>query len=245
MTRDLHADRARAFGSEAAAYDRGRPGYPDEALRACLTDRAERVLDLGAGTGKLTRGLLGLGLEVLALEPLEEMRSRLPREAEILAGRAEELPLPDSCVDAVLVGQAFHWFEQQAALSEIVRVLRPGGTLGLLWNLMDDEMPWVAAIADAFEAEDRASLIDDQPPFQEARGLTQPEHAVIRHLQPLDVDGLVDNVASRSTVILMPAPERADLLDRIRALAPSDRFELPYVCNVWRAGRRGKRTARN
>ncbi len=139
---DARVRRAGSFGAGAAAYERGRPGYPVEALRACLPEHARRVLDLGAGTGKLTRGLLDLGLDVAAVEPLEEMRALIPSAAQTLAGSAEALPLPDACVDAVLVGQAFHWFDHDRALAEIARVLSPAGTVGLLWNLLDDAVPW-------------------------------------------------------------------------------------------------------
>jgi len=122
---DARVRRAGSFGAGAAAYERGRPGYPVEALRACLPEHARRVLDLGAGTGKLTRGLLDLGLDVAAVEPLEEMRALIPSAAQTLAGSAEAVPLPDACVDAVLVGQAFHWFDHDRALAEIARVLSP------------------------------------------------------------------------------------------------------------------------
>lgn len=235
---DARVRRAGSFGAGAAAYERGRPGYPVEALRACVPEHTRRVLDLGAGTGKLTRGLLDLGLEVVAVEPLGEMRALIPSAAQTLAGSAEALPLPDACVEAVLVGQAFHWFDRDRALAEIVRVLRPGGTVGLLWNLLDDGVPWVAAVADAFGAEDRASLAaGSSPPWTGVRGLSDPERRLIRHYQHSDAEQLVENVASRSTVILADAEQRAAVLRRVRDLAPPGRFELPYLCDVWHARR--------
>jgi SAM-dependent methyltransferase len=238
-----HAARARSFGAEATAYDRGRPGYPEAALRACLpaiaAGRAPRVLDLAAGTGKLTAGLLALGADVVAVEPLPEMRALIPAPAEALDGRAEAIPLGDATVDAVLVGQAFHWFDQAAALAEVARVLRPGGTVGLLWNLLDDRVPWVAAVCDVFAAEDRASRAGADPaPWTAAPGLTDPEPLLIDHAQPADADVLVDNIASRSAVILRPPAERAALLAQVRALAPPSPFAIPYACRVWRALRR-------
>jgi len=235
---DARVRRAGSFGAGAAAYERGRPGYPVEALRACLPEHARRVLDLGAGTGKLTRGLLDLGLDVAAVEPLEEMRALIPSEAQTLAGSAEAVPLPDACVDAVLVGQAFHWFDHDRALAEIARVLSPAGTVGLLWNLLDDAVPWVAAVADAFCAEDRASLAaGSSPPWTGVRGLSDPERRLIRHYQPSDAEQLVENVASRSTIILAGVEQRAAVLRRVRDLAPPGRFELPYLCDVWHARR--------
>jgi SAM-dependent methyltransferase len=236
----VDARRAGAFGAGADAYVRGRPGYPEAALRACLPAAPRRVLDLAAGTGKLTQGLLARGLDVVAVEPLTEMRARIDTCAEILDGRAEAIPLPAGSVDAVLIGQAFHWFDRDRALAEIVRVLRPGGTVGLLWNLLDDRVPWVAEIAALIAAEDRHTTLAQTvtPPWSGVAGLDDPVAVVIDHEQPADADVLVANIASRSPVILTPEAERADLLARVRALAPADRFAIPHTCVVWHAGRR-------
>jgi SAM-dependent methyltransferase len=138
---------SRAFGGEAERYDRLRPPYPDEAIDFVLAGRPiQRILDLGAGTGKLTASLTGRAAAVVAVEPDEQMlavlRRRLP-DVEALAGNAERIPLPDSSVDAVVVGQAFHWFARPAADRELARVLRPGGVVGLLWNFPDHAVEWV------------------------------------------------------------------------------------------------------
>ena len=200
------------------------------------------MLDLGAGTGKLTRGLLdlGRGLEVVAVEPLPELRARIPDAATALEGSAEAIPVEDGAVDAVLVGQAYHWFDAPRALGEIARVLRPGGTLGLLWNVLDDETPWVRELADVSRAEDRGSFLRQAtaPPFHGHAALADPERRVEAHTQGLDADGLVANVASRSTTILLAEAERAGVLDRVRRLAPPGRFALPYLCDTWRSSRR-------
>ena len=134
-----------AFGAVARDYERGRPGYPPEAIdaitRGLHLERGSVVVDLAAGTGKLTRELIERFHRVIAIEPLVEMRARLARttpRAEALEGTAEHLPLPDASANAVLVAQAFHWFDGRRALGEIARVLRPGGGLGLLWNTT----PW-------------------------------------------------------------------------------------------------------
>jgi SAM-dependent methyltransferase len=230
-----HARRAVSFGARAAEYARGRPGYPADALRHCLPAGARRVLDLGAGTGKLTSGLLALGLDVVAVEPLTTMRALLPPAATVLAGSAEAIPLPDAAVDAALVGQAFHWFERDAALAELARVLRPGGTLGLLWNAIDGREPWLAEISEIMRESSQA--VDAEPPFAGVAGLTDPECGLFPHEQELDAEALVDNVASRSVVILMAPEERAELLARVRALAPPGRFRLPLVCAAWRSVR--------
>ena len=168
---------------------------------------------------------------MVAVEPLDEMRARIPAGAEALAGSAEAIPLDDASVDAVVVGQAFHWFDHQRALPEIVRVLHPGGALGLLWNLLDDDVPWVAAVTDAFDAEDRVSLsTEGDSPFAGVPGLAEPTEARFRHLQATDARGLVANVASRSTLILAEEDRRAEILNRIATLAPAETFEVPYIC---------------
>lgn len=228
--------RALSFGAAASSYDAARPTYPADAVRWALPSDAQRVLDLGAGTGKLTSAVRSLGLDVVAVEPDHGMRAHI--EGESLPGSAEDIPLPDGSVDAVLVGQAFHWFDPARAVPEMVRVLRPGGTIGLLWNVLDDAVPWVAELVDLWSAEDRASFarMEHPPPFDgPAAGLTVPEKRLFDHAQLVDADLLVENVASRSYVILLPPQERDALLDRVRAVAPAGTFPLPYVCDVWRA----------
>ncbi|MCA1720409.1 MAG: class I SAM-dependent methyltransferase, partial [Actinobacteria bacterium] len=151
-----------------------------------------------------------------------------------LAGTAEQIPLPDASVDALLVGQAFHWFDAARAVPEMERVVRPGGTIGLLWNVLDDAVPWVAQLCELFGAEDRASyaLASVDRPYDAAM-----ERALFPHVQPMDRELLADNLRSRSSVILLPEAERAELLERARALPPTDAFDLPYVCDTWRAVR--------
>jgi SAM-dependent methyltransferase len=139
---------ARSFGPQAARYDRARPSYPAAALEVVLSgDPApRRILDVGAGTGKLTEALLGRGAEVVAVEPDRQMLAvlagRLPRVWAV-TGAAERIPLRDGSVDAIVVGQAFHWFQRPEADRELARVLRPGGVIGLFWNLPDRGVEWV------------------------------------------------------------------------------------------------------
>jgi SAM-dependent methyltransferase len=219
-------------------YERSRPGYPVEAVRWALPAGARRVLDLGAGTGKLTELLLDLGLDVVAVEPSEPMRALIPGRAEVLAGSAEELPLADASVDAVLVGQAFHWFDADRALAEMARVVRPGGTAGMLWNVLDDSVQWVKRLGGLLGAEDLVSNMDGVAPFTGRSDWSDPDHDEFDFAQTLDGDVLVDLVASRSTIITLPEDERLDVLSQARELAPEQEpFELPYVTDAWRSVR--------
>lgn len=209
------AQRARSFGRVAAAYERGRPGYPPEAIEWLLGARPLEVLDLGAGTGKLTRALLDAGHRVTAVEPLDEMRvilsSRLPA-ARSLAGSAEHLPLANASVDAVAVGSAFHWFDASAALTEIARVLRPPGVLGLLGNAFEVSTPWIARVREILgpPAIERPghwpSALDLRERFADV------EDREIPHEQRIDRSGLRDLASSRSGLALMEDAQRALVL---------------------------------
>ncbi|MEO9238523.1 MAG: class I SAM-dependent methyltransferase, partial [Jatrophihabitantaceae bacterium] len=160
MTTDLPGSRfARSFGAEAVRYAQVRPTYPVESIDFVLANhqQPEQILDLGAGTGKLTQLLVGRAEEVIAVEPDASMREQLAAHvpaATALAGSAERIPLPDASVDAVLVGQAFHWFARPAADRELARVLRPGGVLGLIWNFSDRSAAWVSGLYEAMRDPD-------------------------------------------------------------------------------------------
>jgi SAM-dependent methyltransferase len=226
--------RALSFGAAASSYDAGRPGYPEEAGRWVLPAGAMRVLDLGAGTGKLAAAVAALGVDVVAVEPDDAMRALVPVEA--LAGTAEQIPLPDASVDAVVVGQAYHWFDPDLALPEMRRVLRPGGSIGLFWNLYDDAVPWVSRLCELYNAEDRVSILAALPaPFDgSAYGLAPAEHLLVPHTHATTRELLVENLRSRSPILLMSEEERNRTLTLARELAPGEAFELPYICNTWR-----------
>jgi SAM-dependent methyltransferase len=242
MTEGDWGARRTSFGDEADAYARGRPSYPDEAIGWILPPDARTVLDLAAGTGRLTEVLLARGLDVIAVEPLDAMRAHIPGAATALAGTAEQIPVDDASVDCVVVGQAFHWFDAPAAMAEIARVLRPGGTIGLLWNLCDDADPLTMRICEIVgDDEMRASIInpDQPPPYSDVAGASRPQRRLFAHGEPYDVERLVAWALSMSRTILLPRSERDQLLSRIRAELPEDSFVVRQVCEVWRGERNG------
>jgi ubiquinone/menaquinone biosynthesis C-methylase UbiE len=239
MTR-LHPAAEQGFGEAAARYERGRPGYPRGALehlgRRLELGPGRTVIDLAAGTGKLTRALLASGSEVIAVEPVAAMRGALPKEATVLDGTAERIPVAAGAADAVTVGQAFHWFDGDAALAEIHRVLRPGGTLALLWNRLVEE----ERVGRAFEA-----LLARYRPgvptyrgdawraaFERTRLFGPLEERYFRNEQIVDADGMADRVGSMSFIASLPAAERERVLDGARALASPGPVKIPYRTGV-------------
>jgi SAM-dependent methyltransferase len=232
------------FAEVAGAYERGRPGYPDEAVRWLVGEEARDVVDVGAGTGKLTRSLVALGHRVGAVEPLDEMRAELLAAVpgvRVLAGSAEAIPLPDASVDVVTSGQAFHWFDHAQALPEIARVLRPGGRLALVWNSRDDRDPWMARLSAIIGNETIEET--DVVPVLDASGLFGPvETTSFAFEQVLDRDGLLDLVLSRSYLAKLAPPDRQPVLDAVGALyddtAGADGVSLAYVTECFRAERR-------
>jgi SAM-dependent methyltransferase len=247
----IHEAAARGFAEAAEAYERGRPGYPPAAVqhlcRVAGIGPGRAVLDLAAGTGKLTRLLVATGAEVVAVEPVEEMRAALARalpETPSLAGTAEDVPLPAASMDAVVAGSAFHWFRGDEALAEIHRVLRPGGCLGLLWNIRDESVPWVAELSAIMEPHRAETPGYQAGAWREAfarTALFSPlHHAEFRHAHLLEPEAVVARVASVSFVAALGESDRAAVLGRVRALLARDPatrgrevVELPYRTDVW------------
>lgn len=219
---------ARSFGSEAARYDQARPSYPAAAVELVLgglrnlraDGRPPRILDLGAGTGKLTASLVGRDAEVMAVEPdpqmLAVLAARVP-QAHALAGSAEGIPLRDGSVDAIVVGQAFHWFQRPAADFELARVLRPGGVIGLLWNLPDRGVEWVPKLYQAT----RKRELPSSEEFEQLHGelFTELRQASVpsEHLLP-GPDGLRELVHTWSWVITRSQAEQDAIDHRVRIL---------------------------
>jgi SAM-dependent methyltransferase len=245
--------RASSFGGAAAAYAQYRPDYAEAAVRWALeTAPGPRVLDLGAGTGKLTATLIALGADVTAVEPdaamLAELQGLLPG-VRALAGTAEAIPLPDASVDAVLAGQAMHWFNMAVAGPEIARVLVPGGVLAGLWNVDDDRVDWVAGLERVTEASARFTIWNDRSADVRLAAMgaggqfSPPERAEFPHGQRHTADSLLATLATHSRLLIMDDEERAGLLGRIddylasRPETATGEFILPMLTAVLRANR--------
>jgi SAM-dependent methyltransferase len=240
---DLHPA-TRGFGRAADAYERGRPDYPADAI-AFLVERLDlrpgrTVVDLAAGTGKLTRLLVPTGADVIAIEPIAEMRAKIA-DATALEGTAEAIPLADASVDAVTVAQAFHWFRFHDALTEIHRVLRPGGGLALIWNVREETEPIHAAVSAILLPLERDTPRRHRHPWLtvlDGSGLFAPaEKVTFNHEQLVDEDGLVERFMSVSFVAAADADVRADVEAQLRELArdAGTPIRLPYVTDVYLA----------
>jgi SAM-dependent methyltransferase len=248
----LHAAAARGFEAGADAYARGRPGYPDAAVDAALealrVGPGDLLLELGAGTGSLTRSLAARGLCVLALEPVAAMRRRLAGVAGALpvAATAEALPVRDGGVAGAIAATAFHWFDGPAALRALHRALPRGARLALLWNRRDLAVDWVARLDELLNAAEppgtpRYRTGRWRAAFDAAAGAFGPLHASQHpHVHVLSPEGVVDRIASVSYVAAMDASGRERVLAEVRALlaahpdtAGRDALELPYVADLW------------
>ncbi|WP_406036136.1 class I SAM-dependent methyltransferase [Nocardioides sp. NBC_00163] len=246
MTDPANPDPARSFGGVADSYDRGRPSYPVDAVKWLVGAEPCSILELGAGTGKLTEVLVGLGHDVFATDPddamLDILSGKLP-DVRATSGTAEQIPTGDSLYDVVVVGQAFHWFDHAKALAEIGRVLRTDGRLAVVQNERDERIPWVRKLGKLIGKKtglteeggfDPTSILDDSGFFSAVEAQT------FRHWQVVDRHSIQDLVQSRSNIATLE-PEaqqqkRRDVLafydDYGRGM---DGMQLPYNCRAWRA----------
>jgi SAM-dependent methyltransferase len=230
------SDRARSFESVAAEYERHRPEYPEEALRWAAEqlglEPGARVLDVGAGTGKLTRGLVALGFEVAAVEPggpmLAQLRLAVP-DAEALEGPAEAIPLPDASVEAAFAGQAFHWFDRQRALPELQRVIAPGGGVALLWNWWNERDPLQRELAELIGFAGREPYGEQELPGEP--WFREVGRTVVETLQESSPDALVGYLATASAFLTAEPDEREESLRAVHELASryGERFPLPRL----------------
>jgi SAM-dependent methyltransferase len=232
--------------SAADVYERGRPDYPAAAVDAiverCGLRAGRTVLDLAAGTGKLTRLLVPSGANVIAVEPLREMRAELERRVPgvlVLGGTAERIPLTESFVDAVTVAQAFHWFNAEEALREIHRVLLPGGGLALLWNARDERDPLQAALSEIIDPLEggtpRRSGRDWKTLLAESGLFERTERLLFEHVQETDEQGVVERVTSISFIAAAPDDVKADVERRVRTVAAGlpRPIRLPYMTELY------------
>jgi len=249
---EIHEAAAIGFDRAADVYERARPSYPADAVahvvQALGIGSGSKVLDLAAGTGKLTRLLVPTGAELVAVEPVAGMRDQLTKALpgiRALDGAAEALPLDDESLDAVVCAQAFHWFDQQLAIAEIRRVLRPGRGLAVIFNVRDESEPWVAeltritGVASAPRPHHAASRRAFASDVEAVGGFTPVTVSTFRHEQPMDAELLVERVASQSWIGAMAEGEREALLDTVRTLAMThpdlagrDSFLMPYDTEV-------------
>ncbi len=231
----------RSFGPVADAYDRARPSYPVEAVGWMTGAGSSVVLELGAGTGKLTELLHAAGHEVVATDPLPEMLEKLVKRVPVqtVVAAAEHIPLRSRSVDLVVCGQSFHWFDHDLALAEIARVLRPGGMLALVWNTYDEGIPWVKRLKQLISPQ-AGSQDDAAFPLMETPFFGFVEEKQFRNWSTHTAASLADLARSVSHVATMSETDRAGVLAKVDALYASygrghDGMQLPYVTRCYRA----------
>jgi ubiquinone/menaquinone biosynthesis C-methylase UbiE len=242
---ELQHPRSRSFELVADVYERGRPEYPADAI-AWLVDRLDvragrTVLDLAAGTGKLTRGLVRTGAHVIAVEPGQQMLAQLRHvlpDVEALVGGAEAIPLEDGSVDAVTVGSAFHWFRHDEAVPELHRVLRPGGAVALIWSSRDQSRPLQREISDLIKPlvpQNRPAVGRSTVALAESALFGPIEQRNFPFVQKLDADGVADRIASVSFVAAASAEQRAELDRKLREVvaAQGGVVDFAYVAEVY------------
>ena len=244
---DVHEVARLGFGREAEAYERSRPSYPPEAVAWLCESLAlgpgATVVDLAAGTGKLTGLMVPTGARVVAVEPLEEMHRVLRRVVPVVpvvAGTAEALPFRAASVHAVTVAQAFHWFDVEPAFAELARVLRPGGRLGIVWNARDRSVDWVDRVWSIMDQVERAAPWRDHENWRDSAlgdrsGFGPLGTASFRHEHLVSADGVVDRIRGVSHVAALPQPELTAVLAEVRdvlATHPQTRgrreLRIPY-----------------
>jgi SAM-dependent methyltransferase len=240
-------ERATSFGSETGNYEKGRPEYPVEAvawLLEPLPDEPRTVVDIGAGTGKLTRAVLALGgTTVLAVDPDAQMLEALLKKTpgvEAVTGTAESLPLADASADAATLGQAWHWVDPVAASAEIGRVVRPGGVLGLIWNVRDERVEWVRRLSGIMHGSPAEQMIADESVtvFEPFGALEERRWEWTRAMTRAELHAMA---ASRSYIITAPDEEKARIAHGMDALfdelglVDGATLEMPYVTAAFRA----------
>lgn len=241
--RNDHDAHARSFDQAADVYDAARPDYPAEAVSWLIGDATGPVIDLGAGTGKLTAAIARRGFEVTAVDPSPEMLrvlgDRIPGVAARL-GTGESIPADDASAGLVVAAQAWHWVDPALAVPEVARVLRPGGALGLVWNFRDESVDWVRQLGELMDT--GAAYASDEVEPVVGSPFGPLERHEVRWVQELTVDRMLDLARSRSYFITKDPDTQAAVIASLRRLAAEhpdlagrERFELPYVTHCYRA----------
>lgn len=254
----IHGTADRGFAAAGASYERSRPSYPAAAVELLVDelgiDSGTAVVDVGAGTGKLTRMLAPTGATLIAVEPVAAMLRRLVAavpSAHPVGGAAEALPLAGGSADVVIAATAFHWFRAEQALREIGRVLRPGGGLGLVWNNPERDVEWVGAvwgIIDEYRGDaPRSSDLRWQAPFDRSTAFTPLQHRRLAHYQDVTQDELLERVTAISFIAALSDRDRERVLQRVRDvvashpyLAGREQFRLPYRTDAYWCHRSGR-----
>lgn len=251
MQSPIHDAAAKGFQSASGAYERGRPEYPkdavDKLVKVLGIGPESTLVDLAAGTGKFTRLLLPTGAKIVAVEPVEAMRrtfsSILPK-IEILSGTAESIPLPNCSAEAIVVAQAFHWFNGPAALAEIHRVLKPNGKLGLIWNARDETVDWFKRLTLIYDGYEKGAPQYRhgkwKAAFQDTKLFTPLEERSFQYIQLGNIETIVDRMLSISFIAALPDIERAHVERQVRELIQShpmtrgrEKFEIPYRTDIF------------
>jgi SAM-dependent methyltransferase len=250
----VHPSAAAGFQRAVADYELGRPSFPEAAI-GFLVERlglgpGRTCLELGAGTGKLTELLEPSGVRILAVEPLPAMRAAFARNvpaAALVGGVAEELPLRDGVADSAVAAQAFHWFDGARALTELERVLMPAAVLALVWNVRDEDAPWVRAMTEVIEPYRGTTPSHRSMRWREAFAASdafgEPERTWFPYVHRTSPERVVARVLSISFIATLPETERRVVADRIRAIMPAgEEVDVPYRTDVWVSVRRSSAT---
>jgi ubiquinone/menaquinone biosynthesis C-methylase UbiE len=245
----VHPAAAEGFERAAEEYERGRPDFPQDAVDLLIErlglSAGRTLVELGAGTGKLTRLLAPSGVRIVAVEPVAAMRAALARSvpaAEILDAVAEELPLDDGTIDGAVAAQAFHWFDGPRVLNELGRVLTPNGRLALIWNVRDESVPWIRELTDLIEPYRRGTPSHRASAWKEAFEATDafppPTLTSFPYLHETTREGTVARIVSISFIAALPDDERRQVADGVRRVVPGDEVAFAYRTDVWITERR-------
>lgn len=260
MTFAIHRTAAKGFQNAPEAYERGRPEYLPEAVQRFIEELKigpeSAVVELGVGTGKFTKAFISASTaKLIAVEPVEGMRRKfaaLLPSVEIVAGSAETIPMADGSADAVIAAQSFHWFNGPVALQEIHRVLKPRGQLGLIWNVRDYSVDWVAKLDEIYEVHEkgvpRYKTGAWKKAFDETTLFAPPQSASFTNVHSGGPETVVDRVASTSFISALPESEQLVVLEQVRELLRmhpltrgKEKIDFPYRTDLFWCERRGGR----